>query len=53
MDTITFSVWRSNSTECLMSGAASDHNEAIWAIIEFYQECPEWDSNNSGFQIDE
>ena len=50
----TFDIWSTEPvSECMCSGAASNETEAIWAIIEFYQENPQHNSNNSVFGIDE
>jgi hypothetical protein len=53
MKRYTFDVWLVEPKECVMSGIASNQDEAIWAVIEYYQKFPELDSNNSMFGIDE
>ena len=48
----TFDVWLIEPKECVMSGRASNRDEAIWAVIEYYQQHPHLDSNNSMFGVD-
>lgn len=46
----TFSVYRTvEPYDCLMFGTAKNHEESVWAIVDFYQKHQQLDSNNSEF----